>query len=312
VVGGGGEGGGGGGQGCVDQKITVTKEIPNVALLIDQSGSMDTNLASGGSRWTGLRDVLTDPDTGLIHELQSDVRFGLALYTGVDTGPNPVCPRLTEVAFGLDNYQAISDAYASADPIDDTPTGESLALIAGELAVYTKPGAKAIVLATDGEPDSCADPDANDPNATRQLVVDAAQAAFEQGIRTYVIFVGNAGDTAPHLRQVANVGQGFPADDPTVRYAEVNDTSAVRDAFLSIINGVRSCKLTLNGHVQAGYVDKGTVTLDGDKLTQDDPDGWKLVGDNAVELLGSSCELIKSGSHDLQVQFPCEGIIIIR
>jgi hypothetical protein len=311
-AGGGGSSAGGGVDGCVDQQITFTKTIPTVALLIDRSGSMDTALASGGqTRWDGMREVLTAPNTGLIASLQSEVRFGLAMYAGI---PVP-CPAITEVGFALDNYAAINAEYQASETLNGTPTGEALSQVASELGVYTKPGPKAIVLATDGEPNSCAAPGDTGSDTAHLLVTDAVSAAHASGIDTYVIFVGDPGNasTEEHLQRVASAGQGLAYDAAAAPlYSVVDDPSAIQAAFESIIYGVRSCDLKLNGDVQAGYEDQGTVTLDAEPLVQDDADGWQLKGTDTVELLGSACNAIKTGDHDVAVNFPCDGFIIVK
>ena len=65
---------------CADVTVTFEKQIPTVVLLIDQSGSM-TESFGNGTRWNVLYDTLMDPGTGLVKALETDVRFGLALYT---------------------------------------------------------------------------------------------------------------------------------------------------------------------------------------------------------------------------------------
>src|SRR5262245_6508458 len=119
-----GEGAGdvGAGGACPDVHVNFEKVIPTVVLLIDQSGSMTTSFG-GGSRWSVLHDTLMDPSTGIVKELENEVRFGLALYSG-DGGAN--CPAVTEVTTSLGNYAAIASVYNSASPFKETPTGESI------------------------------------------------------------------------------------------------------------------------------------------------------------------------------------------
>jgi hypothetical protein len=44
-------------------------------------------------------------------------------------------------------------------------------------------------------------------------------------------------------------------------------------------------------------------------LTYMGKDGWRLNSPSVLELLGSACETIKSGDHDLKILFPC-GVIV--
>ena len=299
--GGGGTGPGDGavGDGCINAKITFEKQIPTVVLLIDQSGSM-TESFGGGTRWSVVHSALMDPTTGIVKLLENEVRFGLALYTG--DGGNGVCPTLTEVSTSLGNYAAIKTVYDAAQPENETPTGESIDEVVTTLVPYPEPGPKVIVLATDGEPDTCAVPN---PQNGQPEAVKAAQDAFAAGIETYVISVGN-GISLNHLQDMANAGKGTPVGgSQNEPYYQALDQQALYDAFQTIIYGVRPCKLKLNGTVDPANAGQGQVWLDGKPLGHNDPNGWKLNGNDEIELLGTACDAIKSGDHEIQIQFPC-------
>ena len=269
-----------------------------------------------GNRWNVLRDALIDKSTGIISTLESQVRFGLALYTsengfGSET-PAKTCPMITQVAPAKDNYAPIAAAYLPDDWKGDTPTGESIDAAVKILDGITEAGPKAIVLATDGEPDSCADPNPGDDKgleAARALSVTAVENAFKKQITTYVISVGNEVGQ-DHLRAVANAGQGLAVDvDATKRFYLANNQADLATAFGTIINGVRSCAFSLNGTVPEDRASSGSVRLDGDGLLYGDKDGWLLTAPSVVELQGKACAAIKSGNHDLKIDFPC-GVII--
>ena len=302
--------------GCVRDEVKVTSPIPTVIMLIDQSGSMDQRFGNG-NRWNVLRDALIDKNTGIISTLESKVRFGLALYTsenGFGAGTPPkTCPIITDVAPALNNFAAITAKYRANDWKDDTPTGESVDAAVKILDAVSEPGPKVIVLATDGEPDTCADPDTGDEKvreAARALSVTAVQNAFKKQISTYVISVGNEiGED--HLRAVANAGQGLAVDvDATKRYYLANDQDELATAFDTIVSGVRSCVFTLNGTVQADRADSGSVVLDGKFLIYMDKDGWRLTSPSVLELQGAACAALKkSGDHALKINFPCGDFI---
>jgi hypothetical protein len=301
--------------GCVEDEVKFTAAIPTVVMLIDQSGSMNQQFGNG-ARWNVLRDALIDKNTGIISTLESQVRFGLALYTsdnGFDSDTAPkTCPIITQVAPGTDNYAAIAAKYLPDDWQGDTPTGESIDAAVKILDGVSEDGPKAIVLATDGEPDSCADPNPGDAmglDAARALSVTAVQNAFKKQITTYVISVGNQVGQE-HLRAVANAGQGLAVDvDATNRFYLANNQADLATAFDTIINGVRSCVFALNGAVPDNRVVSGSVLLDGMGLLYGDKDGWRMNGPSEVELQGKACAVIKSGNHDLKIKFPCGAFI---
>jgi hypothetical protein len=45
------------------------------------------------------------------------------------------------------------------------------------------------------------------------------------------------------------------------------------------------------------------------KLGYKDPNGWKLNAPDEMELLGTACETIKEGEHQISVTFPCRIVV---
>jgi hypothetical protein len=310
----GGEGGGffavssGSGMGpdaCADVVVKFEKQIPTVMLLIDQSGSM-TAAFGNGDRWSVLYETLMNANDGIVKTLEKDVRFGLALYTSNGGNAGGTCPMLTKVPLALMNYSAIDTTYKPQAPAGDTPTGESIDSVTKDLVAFNEPGPKIIVLATDGEPDTCAVPN---PQNGQPESIKAAQDAFGAGVKTFVISVGAEVSDA-HLQDVANAGAGLPIGGADkAPFYKALDPQALVAAFDTIINGVRSCVLKLNGEVDAAGAASGKVSLDGMLLGYNDPNGWKLNGPDEIELLGTACETIKKGDHAISVEFPC-GIVV--
>lgn len=344
---------------CIDVEVDFTPQIPNVVLLIDQSASMnddDANFKSKvdaavlageyalwdcpdsdnrrGSdetwRWNVVRNVLLNPDTGIVKPLEEKVRFGLTTYSsengfGSDEEAPLTCPTLAEVDISFGNHQAMLDAFQCSHLVNDTPTRESLTAVAEKLAAADFDGPKIIVLATDGAPDTCACDDwemqkgaecvaQTDYMGTmypasqyEQILValEAQRIHDELGITIEVINVGD--DTlTPHLDSVAVSGGA-------VSGASIDGTSpgALTDAFKTIIDGVRSCVIELDGEIAKGKESSGTVTLDSEELEFDGPDGWIVNSPSELELVGAACEAIKSGDHDIDVKFPCESFEVI-
>ncbi|HEX2876873.1 MAG TPA: vWA domain-containing protein [Polyangiaceae bacterium] len=349
VIGGiGGAGNGTGGEGaggdksCIDVDVGFTPQIPTVLLLIDRSGSMnasgfgdavDAAVADGTYtlgecpddndwRWNVVRDVLMNPTKGIVKPLEDKVRFGMSLYTSdrgrvkdgapEEVDPTKMCPLLINVPIALNNHGAMLDQFKCSDIADDTPTGESLQAAADTLKAFSEPGPKVIVLATDGEPDSCECPNFDGPvpakckepgvpATIKQQVVAIAKAIHDDDVTVHVINVSKPSETAlqQHLTDVADAGGGkvYPGFSP----------GALSTAFEEIINGARPCTIDLNGEIAAGKESTGVVKLDGAVLGLDDPDGWQVNSPSQIELLGEACETIKTGDHDLSIKFPCES-----
>jgi hypothetical protein len=66
------------------------------------------------------------------------------------------------------------------------------------------------------------------------------------------------------------------------------------------------CDLALNGRVQTGLECQGRVTLNGDELGCNDPNGWTLIDDRHIRLQGDACDqFMSSGSVNLEADFEC-------
>jgi hypothetical protein len=363
-VGGSSSGSGGSGGSCVKAEVTFSKQIPNIMLVIDRSGSMKDDFG-GAPRWNVLREALIDPADGFVTDLEDEVRFGVALYTAPDqvmmpqggrrgtggrggttptggrgggggsggvagspaatggtvaatggisgaggsAGSAPTCPWLVEVPVALNNLAPISAVYLPNDWQNHTPTGESMAAVWPKVAAIDQtvmPGPNFIILATDGEPNMCADDNLQEEG--RAASVAAVTAAKAAGITTYVVSVGDeVGEE--HLRQLANLGQGLPADDPMNRFYLATDTMTLKTALREIILGVRPCEFDLDGTVNLEKADEGTVVIDNVSLTYNDPNGWTLVSDKRIKLQGTACNLIREGATMVNIDFPC-GVFI--
>lgn len=328
--------------GCNDINVGFEKIIPTVLLLVDESGSMsDNKYPTGGTqtRWRVLHDALL-ADGGLVQRLSPEVRFGFMGYVG--DGTAATCPILARtnifpVSTDATALTAVRGVYPEERPNlsykGDTPTGAAMRAATKALADFTEPGPKYIVLATDGDPDTCARPD---PQCGQEEAITAAQDAYTGGIGTFVI--GISDDVASwHLQQMANAGKGLdvaPPDagfynncprDPAVapRYAagmpaqnakfyKPADGAELAQALATILNSARTCTFALKGKVTAGKESLGRVRLDGVDLGYQAPDGWHLTDPQTIEISGASCDKIKSTSKLLEVSFPCDSITILR
>lgn len=293
-----------GGTSCPNVTVTFEKRVPTIALLVDQSGSM-TEKFGGGTRWTVARDALINNSNGVVKILEKEVRFGLAMYTSKNGFAGGACPMLAEVDIALGNFAAIRDKLMASDPIGETPTGESIDAVVKKLENPAIPGPKYIVLATDGEPDTCAVP--NPQNGQKEAVA-AAKNSFAKGIPVFYIAV-SADVTAAHAQQMANAGQGLDtAGTKKAKYYVASDAASMKSAFDAIIFGVRSCTFKLNAKVVDAS--KGVVTVDGVKVAYNDPNGWTLSGDGTeITLVGSTCEKVKTGDHSISAQFACGAAV---
>ena len=297
---------------CQAADVTASRVIPTVVLVIDQSGSMNDAFGNAGTRWNVLRDFLLKSD-GLIATLENQVRFGLAMYSAVpnpDSSGTQECPIVTSVAPQLMGYAAISAAYRKAEPLSDTPTGDAIdkivaSLPKAELDKNNEP--VVLILATDGEPDRCEE---LNPQMGQAEAVAAVQHAFEMGIRTYIISVGNE-VSVQHQQDMANAGVGHKAGDPAAMYWTAGDDTSLRAALTEIVSAQISCDVALQGAVRGGDPCLGTVELNGSKLECKGKDGWELSDPKHLRLLGKACMDYKTLKNAMvHARFPCDVQVV--
>jgi hypothetical protein len=289
---------------CGDINVVVNGVSPTVQLLLDQSGSMTAGFGNM-NRWDALYETVMGSD-GVVSRLQTEVRFGLSLYTSFDGFDGGTCPVISDVAPAFDNYAAMDAVMAPARPEEDTPTGEAIDAILPALQALDVPGPKIIVLGTDGEPDTCAQPD---PENGQPQSIAAAQRAFEAGIRTYVISVGDQVGR-DHLQDMANAGTGLAigGTENATYYVALNPDELV-NAFGTIVGGVTGCVFTINGTVDPAKGSEGLVALDGQQLEYGTD--WVMLDGKTFEVLGAACDTLQNGDlHHVAAVFPCGEIII--
>ncbi|MEM7151356.1 MAG: vWA domain-containing protein [Myxococcota bacterium] len=287
---------------CPDFQEVLLPQVPTFQLVVDQSGSMDEDFDGGATRWEAMGNTLIGPD-GVVTSLQSSIRFGVSLYHN----PDGMCPAVQTLAPQLDAADEIATLLAGEVPDGDTPTGESLQLVIDELEQDPWKGDKVIVLATDGEPDTCAipAPDGAEVDQVRGVAIDAVQAAHEMGIRTFVISVGL--DIAEeHLQDLANAGVGQEAGDPDAPFYVANDTASLVAAFDAIVSGLRPCEFPLSAPLMMELAPSCEMTVNDAAFPFGDPEGWGLQDETTLVLQGAACEAIQQGVVSVRLECACD------
>jgi hypothetical protein len=311
---------------CAQQRVTTTRIIPTIWLVVDGSGSMVTMLGDK-SRWIALREALMDPATGVVKTLEHDAKFGLIEYDGKLPGggagavilpdggaamfsspPATTCPRIVSVEAKLDNFADIDKVY-TPDPLGgSTPTDKAMQEVIKHLppsAAMVGPDKTAsptiVVLATDGAPNDFCSMDFFPPDV-RPAVIQAVQTLLMAGNKTYVISL--AGDDmmlTSHLQDVAKAGgTGKPP------YVPMNKDDLIK-AFRDIIGPVAACDIKLNGMVKMGSECKGSLKINGVALTCNDANGWMLKDAGTISITGTACDTYKADAQALlEADFPCD------
>jgi hypothetical protein len=204
----------------------------------------------------------------------------------------------------LDARDALAAAYPATPPGHNTPTALALAqVLQGLPAAAAASGPQHVVLATDGRPYQCFDSVTLEPPAVDYAaVVTVAQQAAAAGVTVHVLSLAPAdGEFAVHLDQVALAGGTTAALLPA-------DGAELVAQLEGVVAAAISCEVQLDGRVTAGVRCGGSVVLSGDPLACEGSDGYRIVGEDRLELLGSACERFKlDPDATLAVTFPCEA-----
>jgi len=201
----------------------------------------------------------------------------------------------------------------------DTPTGDSIASIHAALPRDELEGPVVFVVATDGEPDRCEDPDAHDEES-RRLSIDAVQAAYADDIRSFMISLARVDQR--HMQDLANAGAGlmvppdedddYPPGSELARFYDPQSSDELADALTEIVDTVQSCELEVDGELVVSRACEGTLLVDGAEVPCDDPGGgWRAVDESRIELLGGLCDDLKAGLvRTIEGRFPCDSLIL--
>ncbi len=295
-------------EGCGTINVTLHPVIPTVLILIDRSGSM-ADAFGGQTRWSAMVSALVDPTNGVIAKLEDEVVFGAALYNSNGGNAGGTCPILIKEPPGDNDYARISTMLNDNGPTGDTPTAESIDGVVGDFPTPDpeNPEPQILVLATDGDPDNCVDPDAHD-DTSKAMSVTAVQAAYTAGIKTFALGIDN--DISPgHLQKLANAGVGVDPDTGTEPYYLATSPQALTDAFNDIITGARTCDFTIDGTVDLDQADQGTVVLNGGNLIYGTD--WELSDADTLTLLGDACTtFLDDPDVTLFAEFPCGAVVL--
>jgi hypothetical protein len=293
---------------CPDGIARTSRTIPRVILVLDGSCSMSTPYPANGAqsstmctpnpngRWTALRNALLGPN-GVVTRLAPVVEFGVGVFGTTRQCPFPETPLNPMV----NNLSGLTNAIPELQPGNYTPAGLALAEVNRTMLLGPSPDGEnrpqIVVLATDGEPNSC---DNADPNY--QPSVDAVNEAFAMGAKTYVVSLADAtGPFHDHLQQLADLGVGGAGT-----LYEPNNPAALEAALSSLIGGAVGCDITLNGVVLPGQECNGNITFDGAPLTCNTD--YVLTDPSHIQLQGEWCNrLMASGNAVVAADFPCES-----
>lgn len=290
---------------CVEFVDSVAPVPPSVLMLLDRSGSMmQTGFDADEpdkSRWQALHEALGD--VMIADDMDHFVEFGAKTFSTQGWGECGVSPQI-DVPMLLDNSELLLELIPG--PLEDvnggTPTLAALDAGLGMMRNYEAPGAKAVVLITDGSI-GCTD----DQAATlEQITTELTLAREVDGIATYVVGISPSYNSAKaQLGAMAEAGGG--ADD----YFEAGNAESLHAALEQVVadSYANSCHLDLGEspsdpdqvQVTAGDQDWPEVTDCGSE------DGW-VWADAAMtrmHLCNAACDALLA-TQEATVGYFCD------
>jgi hypothetical protein len=302
---------------CANGLVVATRVAPRVVLVLDGSCSMSTDYPANGKqsatsctnnpngRWAALRKALVDPQSGVVPKLQRVVEFGVAVF-----GTQRACPYPTDpVRPALDNLAMIEAKMPAVQPGMFTPTGPALDWVYDNLIEATGPddrnGPQVVILATDGEPNSCGNNGGGQAMTNYQPSIDAVKKGTDKGAKTYVISLADStGPFHDHLQMLANLGD--PGEKGAAVLYEPASPDQLTSNLMSLVGAAVGCEIELNGAVDPDQACTGTVMLDGASLKCNDADGWTLVDASHIKLQGKACQkLTAKTDSSVEAMFSC-------
>jgi hypothetical protein len=341
--GGGGSGGGGSGGGGFG--------VPPVQCCPDGDRPASVALPTQ-SKWDQFLPAILSALEGI----PDNAAVGMQLFPTKDAtmggipGGNSACADATgRVAIAPMGPAGSAQRLALADMVSittgqlklGTPTHDGLASGQKELAAFTGPGKKFLLLITDGEPTqelgcgASSVPPSGDTRLTAPII-SAIEGWAAAGIGTFVVgspgseVSQNGDDMRPFLSKAAQVGTTGPMGCmiDTAPYCHFDTTSspdfaaALKEGLAKITELVNDpCVLQVPDPDSGDELDKeqtsvilnsptsGATLIQRDDSPADCTQGWTWSGEKTIQLCPASCEQVKADvGAEVNASFGCEII----
>jgi len=288
------------GRGCAELTASFPREPPMLVLIIDRSGSMRrlfrrwTPMFPSASRWEVVREILVGArgGDGLVHS--TSARIGMSTYT-TERGE---CPFIRFVPPARGNAEALRVELESLSPGGGTPTAEAIRDALARVDDHRRGDEPvSFLVATDGAPGACG------PGGGEAGVVAATREAFAEGVRTYVIGVGDE-TSAAHLQDVANAGIGVPSG---AQFWEGRSPAHLLAALEQATERAVNCYAVLSEPIAdlARACEIGLWFGDEPFACGDLVDGYRFPDARHLELHGAACAALRAG-QPMTLDAPCD------
>lgn len=310
---------------CANGGGRATRARSSLYFLLDWSGSMDGLDNGSSTRWERVEAALDTVAVSTVREFDVGVALFPSPEAAMDELKSNLCAEPLEV-LALDNHSQHEERFRRSYSQYDTPlvrtrtpTRNALDTLLSRLQkpFASNAGRDAVVLLTDGVPNSAGAPDSCSTNGDEAGAEAAAKAFADAGIYVYV--VGMAKDVGEeHLQAMANAGTpGFVPGGPNTPYYLATEAEELVQAFDAIREDRAECTFELDrtGHGMADFArlrvildrDGDARTLENDAIVE--PTAYSLDG-SQLTLSPSACMAYRSavatnGAASVRIVVPC-------
>ncbi len=310
--------------GCTPGTVNLAHATPSVMFILDRSGSMGDLLGRTGSgtRWQILSRALSTA----LPAVDTTMNIGALLFPGVGNTNQCSAPGTVDLAPTLGHVGPLLALMRKSPPNGGTPTADAVDVTAKFLlGVRAAKGARAMVLATDGEPNcnsaldprtcTCVESRGGGCQGRAQRCLDDARTIDRitsydtQGLPTYVIGLQDTGNASfvSVLDAMAKAG-GRPQLGGAHQYYSANSEAELTAALVTIRDQVGACTFLTSSVPDA----RGTieVTLNGVVIPYDPTatNGWAWTNEpnGEIAFYGAACAAATSvGTRALDAIITC-------
>ena len=311
--------------GCTPGTVNLTKATPTVMFILDRSGSMGDQLGRtvGGTRW----EILTSALASTLPPVDGTMGIGALLFPTAGPGSAQSCsaPGTADLSPGTGNVAPLIGLMRANQPNGGTPTADAIDAAAKFLlGVRAATSARAMVLATDGEPNCntglnpntcvCVESTRGCQGRPNQCLADTRTvsrlASYDaQGLPTYVIGLQDQGNASfVSVLDAMAIAGGRAQTGAAHQYYSANSEAELDTALVTIRDQVGACTFLTSSVPDAS----GTilVTVSGVPIPYDASrtNGWAWANQANGEMAfyGTACTAaIAAGTRALDAVVTC-------
>jgi hypothetical protein len=287
---------------CGSTTANTSRAQADILVLLDNTQSMRWGLTSDTDCNTAncSRQSVVVPAVNDVVANNPGINWGLELMIVPNNTGTCEVYKTPQVPVGANTAATIKSQLASVQLGLSTPTAASLQSATAYLKTVSDGNEKAILLATDGQPNCRSGADWS----TEDLAGASAAAgeALKAGFPVYVVGIGPSVSNLSALAKAGGTNDYYPASSPAQLGTALASIAKVVSATCTFkANATPPDKTLVYVYVDKKLVDKG------------DSKGWKFDNADAtgatITLTGSYCDDMMSGkTTQVQIVFGCPNV----